>query len=50
MELFKPIKEIATEALDTQNPKLMEKGLRDILWYIAKEEEYWVLRREYYRR
>ena len=51
MEIFEPIKEIAKKGLDNSNtPYACERALRDILYYIDREDENWRLRKEYYKR
>ena len=45
MDIYLPIKNIAREGLDNESPK---QALMKILRFIAKEEEHYRLRVEYY--
>jgi hypothetical protein len=47
-EPLQPIKNIAFKAMQDDNPHKHKKALQDILWYIAKEEENFRLRIQYY--
>jgi hypothetical protein len=50
MDIFEEIKRIALEALEKDRPEACESALRDILFHIEKEDEYFRLRNRYYRR
>jgi hypothetical protein len=45
MEELNEIKRIAKEALEKEQ---FRKGLQDILWFIAQEEEAYKIRKEFY--
>lgn len=47
-EPLRPIKHIAYDAINTGDSRKYEKALRDILFYIAREEENFNLRLGYY--
>lgn len=47
-EPFTPIKMIAYDAINSGDPKKHERALRDILFFIRKEEEGFRLRIDYY--
>lgn len=48
MQPLTPIKNIAFEGINSDNPLKWRKCLQDILFYIAKEEENFKLRLQYY--
>lgn len=46
MDIYEEIKKRAEEAIESGQ---LRKGLEDILWFIAREEENFRIRKQYYK-